>query len=249
MALLLILLAGSVAGFINSLAGGGPIITLFALTLAGVDARVANLTSTVALLPGQIWTGWSGLAAASRHVVVSRLTLIAAGLGGMVGAALLIAIPSRAFALVVPWLVSAATAAYLATQKAATAAIEGEPPASLPHYALWLLPLLGIYGGFYGGGNSFLLLALFGWAGLTSGPANSAKNLLVAVINGAAAVVFVASGEVAWLHAGVLAIGNLCGSWAGLRALDRIGSGVLRTIVVAAGVVLAAVLFWQAYGR
>ena len=54
------LLAGVLAGLVNTLAGGGPILTLMALTMLGVDARIANLTSSVALVPGQLLTGRVG---------------------------------------------------------------------------------------------------------------------------------------------------------------------------------------------
>lgn len=244
-----ILLAGVLAGFINTMAGGGPIITLFALTLAGVDPRIANLTSTVALLPGQLVTGWSGLRSASQSRRFSHVVLVLVGLGGAAGAAALIMLSSRAFGLAVPWLVAAATVAYLFSPPGSTADDDPGGKGTLPGSVALVLPVLGVYGGFYGGGNSFLLLALFGWAGLVGKAANSAKNLLVAIINGAAAAVFMASGEVAWGYAAVLAVGNLVGSLAALRVLDRIPGRVLRGIVIAAGSLLAAILFWQAYGR
>ncbi len=245
--MLAMLIAGLLAGLINTLAGGGPILTLMALTLLGVDARIANLTSSVALVPGQLVTGWSGWRAGGS--TVRPLLLAGAAAGGVTGALLLIAIPSRAFAFLVPWLVLFATLAYLGAPRAIGSPVAPEESSPPPRWVIWIVPLLGIYGGFYGGGNSFLLLAMLGWAAISGKEANDTKNALVAVINTAAAVALIGSGLVAWAFALPLAAGNIAGCAIGLRLLDRISVQWLRAVVVAAGLGLAAVLFWQAYAR
>ncbi len=250
--MLAMLIAGLLAGLVNTLAGGGPILTLMALTLAGVDPRIGNLTSTVALLPGQLVTGWSGWRAGGSRVAPHPLPLpllAGAAAGGAIGAVLLVLIPARAFAVMVPWLVLFATLAYLAAPRAKVLAKDRGGSATLPRWIGGGVPLLGIYGGFYGGGNSFLLLAMLGWAAVSGKAANDTKNTLVAVINAAAAVVFIGSGSEAWKFAWALAAGNMVGCLIGLRLLDRISAQWLRAVVVAAGLGLAAVLFWQAYAR
>ncbi len=241
------LLAGVLAGLVNTLAGGGPILTLMALTMLGVDARIANLTSSVALVPGQLLTGRVGWLAGGS--IVRPQLLAGAAAGGVVGAVLLIAIPSRAFAILVPWLVLFATLAYVAAPRATSKPIDAGCSTSPSKWIVWIVPFLGIYGGFYGGGNSFLLLAMLGWAAISAKEANDTKNALVAVINSAAAAVLIGSGLVAWKYAFPLAAGNIAGCAIGLRLLNRISVKWLRATVVAAGIGLAAVLFWQAYTR
>ena len=111
--LLILLLAAFWAGTQNALAGGGSFVTLAALLLAGMDARAANITSTVALFPGQVTTGWAGRRYVAGTEDLSFRALAALSLaGGVVGAALLLLTPTAFFARMVPWLVLFATAVF-----------------------------------------------------------------------------------------------------------------------------------------
>src|ERR1700676_1389006 len=104
MALVVLFLAALWAGVQNALAGGGSFITLPALMLTGMDARAANITSTVALFPAQIVTGFTGRGSATGLPGLTLRALFAISLaGGAVGGAILLATPSGFFALLVPW--------------------------------------------------------------------------------------------------------------------------------------------------
>ena len=240
-------LAGIAAGLINTLAGGGPILTLMALTLVGIDPRIANLTSTAALLPGQLLTGQllTGRSpmGGTERVRLGWPILAIAVIGGGIGAGLLITTPSARFARIVPWLVLFATLAYLLAPRVAASGDERASSPALPRRALLPLAPLSIYGGYFGGGNSFLVLALLGWLGLDGKHANAMKNALIAAINGAAAAVFIVAGSVAWAAALPLALGNVAGSLIALRLLDRVSARLLRALVIASGFALAAILF------
>lgn len=108
--LLLILCAGIWAGAQNALAGGGSFVTLPTLILAGLDPRAANITSTVALFPGQVTTGWLGRKGATGAAGLSLRSLVILSLiGGVCGAVLLLLTPASFFARLVPWLVLFAT--------------------------------------------------------------------------------------------------------------------------------------------
>ena len=235
-------LAGTAAGLINTLAGGGPILTLMALTLVGIDPRSASLTSTAALWPGQWLTGHV-LAGGAERVRLRAPVLAVAVIGGGIGAGLLITTPSAQFALIVPWLVLFATLAYLLAPRAARPGKAPGIPAVVPRRALLPLAPLSIYGGDFGGGNSLLVLALLGWMGIGGKPANAAKNALIAAVNGAAAAIFIVAGSVAWAAALPLALGNVAGSLIALRLLDRVSPSLLRGLVIASGFVLAGILF------
>ena len=237
----LIVAAGFGAGALNALAGGGPLITLAVLLLTGLDARAANLTSTIALFPGQIATGLANRGLLPKANIIPLPVLLAINsLGGMMGAALLLTTPSAMFAKMVPWLVMMATGIYAWTSFSprvlGTARI-----GALPFGAAQLL--LSIYGGYFGGGNSFLMLALLSVAGLTARDAGGVKNLLIAIINTAAVGVLIFSASVDFVKAFLLGSGAIVGGMAGVWMLRRINETLLRLVVIAVGAALTIWLF------
>jgi uncharacterized membrane protein YfcA len=239
---LLLLAAGLWAGVQNALAGGGSFITLPTLMATGLDARVANLTSTIALFPGQITT-----ALANRHLVsgIGRLTfplLLAISLGGGVaGALLLLATPSDLFRRMLPWLVLAATLLFArgAFGRKLDAANLGPGPLGAGQFGV------AVYGGYFGGGIGFLMLALFTLGGAAVKEAQANKNALAAAMNLAGAAVFALSGEVAWRHALVLGAGSTAGGYIGARLIEHVPDKALKAGVVAIGLALFAGLLWQ----
>jgi len=240
--LVLVLVAGLWAGLQNTLAGGGSFITLPALIVSGMSPLAANITSTVALFPGQVA---SGLAGRSLVTGVGRLTfrwLFALSLaGGAVGGVLLLNTPPTVFARLVPWLVLFATTVFawgsFRRKPLAGSAHIGPKAAGLAQF------LIGIYGGYFGGGIGFLMLAALTLAGLSTRNAGATKNALASVMNAAAVVLFVFSPQVHWVQAGVLGAGAIAGGLAGAWALKRVNERVLRVAIVCIGVVLTIGLF------
>ncbi len=247
--LILLALAGAVAGAVNAIAGGGPILTLAGMMALGIDPRIANLTSTVALGPGQIVAGamaWKGVRhrpGLAAHLGGSvALAIAVATIAGACGALLLLATDSAGFRGIVVWLVLAATAIY-AWAGRSTQGIRGSK--SLARWLFWpVSATLGIYGGYFGGGNSFLVLALLAASGLAGGEGGAVKNIVVAAVNAGAVVVFVGSGSTQWHLAIPLAVGGVLGSIAGARLLRRLRASQIRPIVIASGLFLAG---WLAF--
>lgn len=241
-----LLFVGAVwAGAQNQLAGGGSFITLPALMLTGMDARAANITSTVALFPGQVTGGWLGRAHAAGTRSLSLRTLVVISLiGGVIGAVLLLLTPSTVFARMVPWLVLFATTAFgwgsfFRKPPAADAPATG--PGPLMAGAMQLL--IAIYGGYFGGGIGFLMMAALALGGAPVRAAASTKNLLAGVMNLTAVLIFIGSGQVRWVAMAVAMVGALIGSWAGAHMLARVNERALRVVVVVIGVVLTIALF------
>lgn len=242
MLMLLVLLAGLWAGLQNTLAGGGSFITLPALIVSGMSPLAANITSTVALFPGQVT---SGLAGRSLVTGVGRLTfrwLFGLSLvGGAVGGLLLLNTPPTVFARLVPWLVLFATAVF-AWGSFRRKPLEGASHIG-PRTAGFAQFLIGIYGGYFGGGIGFLMLAALTLAGLSTRNAGATKNALASVMNAAAVVLFVFSPQVHWLQAAVLGAGAIVGGLAGAWALKRVNERALRIAIVGIGVALTIGLF------
>lgn len=238
---LLLLLAGIWAGAQNALAGGGSFITLPALILAGLDPRAANITSTVALFPGQVTTGLAGRNLVSGAQRLSFKALFAISLaGGALGAILLLATPAAAFAKLVPWLVLFATAMFawgsFARRPSSTVPL-GPIPAGVIQF------LIAIYGGYFGGGIGFLMLSALTVAGLPVRSAGATKSALAAVMNASAVAIFVLSPEVYWLEVLFLGTGSILGGLGGAWMLQRAPELFLRFFVIAIGTILTIALF------
>src|SRR5215469_8307881 len=194
----LLVAAGLWAGTQNALAGGGSFVTLPALILSGLDARTANITSTIALFPGQVTTGLANRSLISGAERLSfRALLLISLAGGAAGAALLLATPPRFFARLLPWLVLTATLVFAWGGFFRRAGEHRRPIGPFGAGAAQFL--IAIYGGYFGGGIGFLMLAALSLAGLPVRRAGATKNALAAVMNASAVAVFVFSRDVHWL--------------------------------------------------
>ncbi len=241
----LLLLGAIWAGAQNQLAGGGSFITLPALMLTGMDARAANITSTVALFPGQVTGGWLGRAHAAGTASLSLRTLVVISLvGGVIGAVLLLLTPPGVFAQMVPWLVLFATTAFAWGSFFRKAPDAGDSAAGLGAVPAGAIQLgIAIYGGYFGGGIGFLMMAALALSRVPVRAAAATKNVLAGVMNLTAVLIFLASGEVRWLAMSVAMVGALAGSWLGAHMLRRVNERALRFVVVAIGIALTIALF------
>ena len=244
MSFLVLFLAALWAGVQNALAGGGSFITLPTLMFIGMDARAANITSTVALFPAQLATGWTG----RQHVCGAselsfRALVIISLIGGALGALLLLSTPPTFFAHLVPWLVLFATALFawgsFGPRRAAPRPLHrfGAAGAQLA---------ISIYGGYFGGGIGFLMLAALRAAGLALRNAAATKNVLAGVMNASAVAIFVFSPEVRWFAAAIAGAGAIIGGVLGGLMLQKVNERALRLMVVAIGVALTVGLFLRA---
>src|SRR5271157_2173939 len=244
---LLILFVASIwAGAQNALAGGGSFITLPSLMLTGMDARAANITSTVALFPAQLLTGFTGRSHSRSPPGLSFPVLFVICLvGGALGALILLWTPPGVFAKLVPWLVLFATALFAWGSFFRNAPQPGE--AHLPPWGAAVVQFfIAIYGGYFGGGIGLLMMAALTMAGLAVRNAGASKNILAGVMNASAVAIFISFPDVHWLQAGVVAVGASFGGWAGALMLKTVNEKLLKLGVVAIGVALTIGLFWQA---
>jgi uncharacterized membrane protein YfcA len=234
--------AAFAAGFQNALAGGGSFLTFPALLLTGLDPRAANITSTVALFPGQIATGFAGRRHASGTPSLKFSALFVISLtGGALGAILLLATPSGIFTIMVPWLVLFATVVFawgsFFRRGSATQSHLGPRTAGILQFAI------SVYGGFFGGGIGILMLAVLTLSGLALRNAGATKNVLAGVMNASAVVIFMFSHDVAWKQVAVVAIAAIAGGQLGALALNRVNEQIMRACIVVLGIGLTVGLF------
>jgi uncharacterized membrane protein YfcA len=241
----IVFLAALWAGAQNALAGGGSFITLPALMLTGMDARAANVTSAIALFPGQVLSGWHGRSnAAGAHALSFKVLAIISLIGGALGALLLLATPSSFFAKLVPWLVLFATSVFAWGSFFRKPTAEDQHLGKVATGAAQLC--ISIYGGYFGGGIGFLMMAALTMAGLAVRNAGATKNLLAAFINFSAVAVFIFSPQVQWLPAAFACAGALVGGLGGAIALKRVNEKALRIAIVCIGAALTVGLFMRA---
>ena len=230
------------AGIQNALAGGGTFLTLPALMLTGMTALSANITSTVALFPGQVTSSWGGRAHVAGAGGLSFRTLVVISLvGGVIGAVLLLVTPSAIFKHLVPWLVLFATGVFaygsFVPRKADHPPVLSKAGAGAAQFAI------SVYGGYFGGGIGFLMLAALTAAGLAIRNANATKNVLAGVMNASAVAIFVFSPQMQWRQAAIACVGAAIGGVIGGHMVTRVNQKVLRAAAVLIGVALTVGLF------
>jgi uncharacterized protein len=239
----LIALAGVAAGTINTVVGSGTLITFPTLLAFGVPPVTANVSNTIGLVPG----GIAGAIGYRRELVGQRprvLRLATASLvGGLVGAVLLLVLPDDAFAAIVPVLILlGCVLVVLQPRISAWVAARHDAAGGLPHHgAWWVWPgvlLTGVYGGYFGAAQGVLLMAVLG-IGVDESlqRLNAVKNVLAAIVNGIAGLLFIAVAEVDWRVVGLIAVGSVVGAQVGATVGRRLPGGVLRVVIVVVGVV------------
>jgi uncharacterized protein len=242
---LVLVLASFAAGVQNALAGGGSFLTFPALLFAGLDPRAANIASTIALFPGQVTTGLAGRTNVAGAEGLSFRTLFWISLvGGLLGAVLLLVTPVSVFTRLVPFLVLFATVVFAwGSFFRKPGGSEGTP--SLGRRAAMLMQFcIAIYGGYFGGGIGILMLAALTAAGLRVRAAGATKNVLAAVMNASAVLIFLVQARVLpWSLIACVAVPAIVGGQIGAHLLRRVNEKALRVAVVCIGIALTVGLF------
>jgi uncharacterized membrane protein YfcA len=244
--------AAFVAGAINSVAGGGTLVSFPALVWLGVPSVVSNATNTIAMWPGSMGSLFGYRQ--EMKGVSSRLMLliIPSIIGGILGALLLKLTPPGVFDRLVPFLICFATLLFLAQEPIQKRLKSSDPNAH--HSTTWLWGsiifqfFVALYGGYFGAGIGILMLAALSIMGLTDiHQMNGLKNIFATCINGIAAIYFIAVGLVDWNYAVVMIAGAVCGGYLGAGAARKLGRKAVRVIVIAVGFSMTAALFLKTW--
>ncbi|WP_414662580.1 sulfite exporter TauE/SafE family protein [Horticoccus sp. 23ND18S-11] len=237
------------AGAVNSVAGGGTLLT-FPSLLAVLSPVGANATSTFALFPGSLASGFGyrkELALCRPHLV--RL-LPPSLIGGLIGSLLVTRLPERIFASAVPWLLIGASilllvqrpiARYLGTHP------HDKPTPKTVAVIVFFQLLVGIYGGYFGAGIGILMLSSLAFMGIPDiHQMNAVKSILAAAMNAITLVIFALSGAIVWKYALVMGLAGTIGGYAGARVARRMKPDYIRAFVVFVGF---AVAFYSWFGK
>ncbi len=241
----LLAVAAFVGGAINSVAGGGSFLSFPALLFVGVPPIVANATNNTAM-----WVGVIGSARGYRREIAEQRRLIAplfvvSLVGATLGALLLLRTPSTLFERMVPWLLLAAVALFAFGPR-----IVAAERARAEHEASWVQLAaqfgVAIYGGYFGAGMGYAMLALLAFFPLPSvHAANGIKNALAIAINGIAIVPFAIARVIWWPQAILMAAAAMLGGYVGARLALRVSSEAMRAAVIVLGITMAIALFFR----
>ncbi len=243
----LLILAALVAGFVDAIAGGGGLITVPALLLAGASPVEALATNK---LQGTFGSGTAAMAyARAGHVRLRDQATMAvvSGLGGACGAMLAHLIPAEVLRLIMP-VILIGVAGFFAFRKGLTDAdrVERLRPA---FFTVTAVPMIAAYDGLFGPGTgSFFMIAFVVLAGFGVLKATAHTKLLNFASNLGSLGVFAFSGATWWMLGLAMALGQVAGAALGARVAMRVGARVIRPLLVVTSTAMALRLIWQALG-
>jgi len=240
--------AAFLAGIINSVAGGGTLISFPVLIWLGLGSVTANATSTVAIWPGTVGSAW-GYRRELRDAEPRFLVMIVPSLvGGLTGAMLLRWTPAATFDRLVPFLILFAT--LLFTVQETVQRKLGTGDAAARRSTRWLVGgmlfqlAVGLYGGYFGAGIGILMLAALSVLGLKDiHEMNGLKVVFGGSVNGIAAAYFIWARMVYWPYVLMMAVASILGGYFGAGTARRVGRTTVRRVVVAVGLGMAVSLF------
>jgi uncharacterized protein len=238
----LVVLAGVVAGVINTVVGSGSLVTYPVLVLAGVNPVAANITNTVGLAPGAV----AGAVAFRRELTGQRPVVVrllpASIVGAIVGAVLLRVLPASAFPYVVPVLILFATA-LVAFQPVIARRARGSEGRTRWVALIVCVLAASVYGGYFSAAQGIILLGILGvFLEATLTEQNAVKNLLQATVNVVAAVFFLIAGGADLLFAACVAVGSLAGAPLGAVVARRVPARAFRIGLVCFGLLVTVIM-------
>lgn len=254
--LLLLCSAAFVAGAVNSIAGGGTLLTFPALTWilgpSAASAVIANATSTVALFPGSIAAAWgyrremAGLGQWFLPLMIPSIV------GSAIGTWLVVTQPAQNFQNLVPWLILTAVLLFL-FQPTITRWTGIGHPHSQPSRATWagivaFQFVIALYGGYFGAGIGILMLSSLALMGLGNiHQMNAIKSVLASIINGMSVCLFILNAAVNWNYALPMIVAGILGGWVGATVSRKLDKNIVRWAVIVIGFSFAAYFFINVY--
>jgi uncharacterized membrane protein YfcA len=247
--------AAFLAGAINSVAGGGTLVTFPMLLWLGLPSVTANATNTVAIWPGSLGSLWGFRRELAQTDASMRWLIIPSLAGGGAGALLLRATPTGVFDRLVPFLILFATVLFTVqplVQRALRLGVhEGGHRSSAWFAGAMLFQLaVAIYGGYFGAGMGIMMLSALSIMGMTDIlKMNALTSLFALCINGVAAALFIEAHMVYWPFVLVMAVGAVLGGYGAAGIARRVGRQAVRRCVIAIGFTIAVLLFVRMSGK
>jgi len=247
----LLFAAAIAAGMMNAVVGAGTLITFPVLLGLGVPPVVANVSNTIGLVPGSVTAAYGFRSTLAGRGKTIRQGLIAAGIGGTLGATLLLVLPSATFEFVIPpLLILSGILAGIQPRVARAVALRRQRDdrpvdvSSVPSKSLLvIIALTAVYGGYFGAAQGVILLAVLGvFIGGSMTELNGLKNLFAGMANLVSATLYMLLADVDWQVVGVVAVASSIGGAIGGKYGRKIPATLLRVLIV---VIAFGVAAWR----
>ena len=242
--LLLLVLAGFVAGFVNTIAGGGTLLTLPFLIFLGLPPAVANGTNRIAIFL-QTFTGAVGFR--SKGISTFPFSIycgFSALIGSIIGAKIAIDIKGDTFNRVLAIVMIAVVILIILKPKASLQQLKERTTGKYLWISIIVFFFLGIYGGFINAGIGFLMLIFLPYVNRMSlVKANATKVTIIFIYTIGALIVFYLSNKINWKYALILSLGNITGAWISSRWSVKKGDKMVRLFLIVM-VTLMAIKLW-----
>jgi uncharacterized membrane protein YfcA len=232
---ILLVAGGAVAGVINAIAGGGSILTVPLLVMAGVPGNLANGSNRIGVLTSTAASAASFHRLGVRGMSQTTPVLLPVLLGSIAGAMAIGQLADASFETVFGLLMLPLVVLSLRPPQAPS---DGTRWSRGTTFAVFLA--IGLYGGAFQAGIGLVLLAALSRAGFDLVTANQITALVTLGVTFGALPVFVWQGHVAWIPALVLAVGFTAGGWLGAHVAVGGGERLIRIAMVVAALVLSA---------
>ncbi len=240
---ILILLAGTAAGFLNTLAGGGSLITMPILIFMGLPSATANGTNRIALAVQNIVAVTNFRSKGFFDWRMGLMLAAPAVVGSIVGANLAVSLPDRIFNKILAVVMLLVLALILWQPLKKLSAITENLTNKRKVIAVITFFFVGVYGGFIQAGVGFIIIAsLTTITGMSLVRINSIKVFVVLFYILSSLIIFIVNGQVDWLLGLTLAAGNALGAWIGSTFAVSKGDKLVRIVLSIAVTLMAAKL-------
>ncbi|KEQ18841.1 TSUP family transporter [Endozoicomonas numazuensis] len=244
---ILLFFVAALAGFVDSIAGGGGLITVPALLAVGLSPAQALATNKL--------QGTGGTFSASVYFVrrglvnlkEMRFAIIMTFFGSAVGTVLVQMMDASVLKQIIPFLLLGIAAYFILSpsarnEKATTARM------SLAAFAGTAALGVGFYDGFFGPGTgSFFAIAFVSLLGYSLTKATAHTKVLNCTSNVASLLFFILGGQVVWAVGGIMLIGQFLGARLGSRMVVKRGQQIIRPMIVVISLVMTGKLMWDEY--
>jgi hypothetical protein len=241
--------AGAAAGGVNAIAGGGALIAFPALLMTGLSPISANATTNAAVFFGTLASAGGYVEQVRPYRTISMKLACMSLAGGLIGAVLMLTTAERVFIQLVPLLILVAALLFTFGPRVARLIPSASGTIALSPWTLAGHFAISVYGGYFGAGQGFAILALLTLIGFRKmHEMNGIKSFLATCTNGMALIPFMVAGSIAWREALVMSIGTMAGGYAGAALAQRVPPERVRHAVVTLAYMLVAYFFFKVYG-